>query len=255
MIQKWFDLTGKTALVTGSSRGLGLVIARGLAAAGAKVMLNGVNRERLDAAVEAFRRDGLEAYACPFDVTDREQIEASLHDVKKTTGPVDILVNNAGIQRRGPLESFDPREWQAVIDTNLTGVFITTQCVVGDMIERKSGKIINICSLASEIARPTTGPYTAAKGGVKMLTRAMAVEWAAHNIQVNGIGPGYFLTDMTRTLAENEEFDRWIKGRTPARRWGDPEELTGPVVFLASDASSFINGQILYVDGGLLSLI
>lgn len=250
-----FDLTGKTALITGSSRGLGFVIAKGLGHAGAAVILNGTNEERLNEAVAGIAAEGIKAYACSFDVTNKEQINKNITKVKQKVGHIDILVNNAGIQRRNALDCFELEEWQQVIDTNLTGVFLTTQSVIRDMIERRSGKIINICSLASEICRPTTGPYTAAKGGVKMLTKAMAVEWAKHNIQVNGIGPGYFITEMTRPLAEDPEFDKWIRLRTPANRWGKPEELVGCALFLASGASDFVNGQIIYVDGGLLSLI
>lgn len=250
-----FDLSGKTALVTGSSRGLGFVIARGLGRAGAEIILNGTDEDRLNEAVARVEREGIKAYACPFDVTNKDQIAESLTKVRQKARAIDILVNNAGIQRREVLEAFEEKEWREVIDTNLTGVFLTTQGVIRDMIERRSGKIINICSLASEICRPTTGAYSAAKGGVKMLTKAMAVEWAKYNIQVNGIGPGYFITEMTRTLMEDPEFDRWIRARTPANRWGEPEELVGCSVFLASEASGFVNGQIIYVDGGLTSLI
>lgn len=255
MTSNGFDLSGKTALITGSSRGLGWVMARGLGLAGASVILNGTRVEKLNASVQNLKQLGITAYACPFDVTRSDQVDRGITEILKEAGPIDILVNNAGIQRRKPLESFDDDEWREVIDTNLTSVFFTTRRVVKDMIGRREGKIINVCSLASEIARATTGPYTASKGGVKMLTKAMTVEWAKYNIQVNGIGPGYFLTEMTRPLAEDPAFDSWIKGRTPANRWGDPEELVGCAVFLASSASNFVNGQIIYVDGGLMSLI
>ena len=248
-----FDLTGRTALVTGSTRGLGLVLARGLARAGAAVVLNGRHREALDAAVETLRSEGSRADGALFDVTDQPQIAEAVRAVEETTGPIDILVNNAGIQRRAPIVDMPEETWREVLDANLTGVFLTTQQVARRMIGRGKGKIINICSLLSEVGRPTVSPYTASKGGVKMLTRSMAVEWARYDIQVNGIGPGYFATEMNKALTQNEEFDRWLKARTPAGRWGDPEELVGTAVFLASAASSFITGQIIYVDGGVLA--
>jgi gluconate 5-dehydrogenase len=248
-----FDLTGRTALITGSTRGLGLVLARGLARAGAAVVLNGRHRDALDAAVATLRSEGARAAGALFDVTDQRQIAEAVRAVEETTGPIDILVNNAGIQRRAPIVDMPEETWREVLDANLTGVFLTTQQVARRMIGRGRGKIINICSLLSEVGRPTVSPYTASKGGVKMLTRSMAVEWARYDIQVNGIGPGYFATEMNKALTQNEEFDRWLKARTPAGRWGDPEELVGTAVFLASAASSFITGQIIYVDGGVLA--
>ncbi len=250
-----FDLDGKTALVTGSSRGLGYVLARGLAQAGARVLINGTNEKRLDEAVETLRAEGLDVAPCPFDVRDKDAIDRAITGVQDKQGRIDILVNNAGVQSRAPVEEFTFEEWQRVMDINLTGVFLTSQRVIQDMIPRKSGKIINICSMSSEICRPTAVAYSASKGGVKQLTKALCVELAKHNIQVNGIGPGYFITEMTQPLADNPDFDVWIKGRTPAARWGLPEELVGAAVLLASEASSFINGQILYVDGGMLSVI
>jgi len=250
-----FDLKGRTALITGSGRGLGFCIARGLGMAGAQVVLNGRNRKQLEDAAEKLKAGNLPVRIACFDVTDKHQIAAGIQEIENQIGPLDILVNNAGIQKRGSLETIDEADWRAVIDVNLTGVFLTSQQAVQGMMKRRRGKIINICSLMSEIGRKTIGPYTAAKGGLKMLTRAMALEWAAYNIQVNGIGPGYFITEMTKPLVEDPEFDTWIKSRTPAGRWGDPDELVGPAVFLASDASSFVTGQILYVDGGVLSTI
>lgn len=250
-----FDLTGRTALVTGASRGLGLVLARGLLRAGAHVILNARDESRLADAARRLRDEGLHATILPFDVTSSREIEAATLRLREAGTPIDILVNNAGIQRRAPLEDMTLEQWSAVIDTNLTSAFLVTRAIVPQMIERKKGKIINTCSLMSELGRLTTGNYAAAKGGLKMLTRAMATEWAKHNIQVNGLGPGYFLTEMTRSLAEDPVFDSWIKQRTPAGRWGDPEELVGAAVFLASSASSFVQGQILYVDGGLMSSI
>ena len=250
-----FDLSGKTALITGSSRGIGLELARGLGMAGAKLILNGTNKGNLQRAVSELKNEGFEVYGALFDVTDKQQIEEQLISAEKQAGPIDILINNAGIQIRAPLETFNLSEWKKIIDINLTGMFLVSQYISKGMIARRSGKIINICSLQSELGRPTIAPYAASKGGVKMLTKAMAAEWAKYNIQVNGIGPGYFITDMTRTLAEDEKFDSWIKNRTPAGRWGDVKELIGAAIFFASDASSFINGQILYIDGGLSSVV
>jgi len=250
-----FDLTGRVALVTGSSRGLGRVIAGGLARAGATVCLNGRDEARLAGAVAGFRDAGLEAHGAAFDVTDVEQTRAGVAALEAAAGCVDILVNNAGINLRAPLEDVALDTWRQVLDTNLTGVLVAAQAVVGGMIRRRRGKIINICSLMSEVGRNTVGPYAAAKGGLKMLTRAMATEWARHNIQVNGIGPGYFATEMTRPLAEDPAFDAWLKARTPAGRWGEPAELIGPAVFLASKAADFVNGQVLYVDGGILAAL
>ena len=250
-----FNLTGKTALVTGSSRGLGLVLARGLGQAGARVLLNGTRPDRLAEAVETLKQEGLDAASCPFDVRDKQQIDLAITEAQGKYGPIDILVNNAGVQSRAPVEEFSLDEWQRVMDINLTGVFLVSQRIIKDMIPRQSGKIINICSMASEICRQSISAYSASKGGVKQLTKALCVELAKHNIQVNGIGPGYFMTEMNTALVNDPKFDEWIKGRTPAARWGLPEELVGVAVLLASDASSFINGQIFYVDGGLLSVI
>ncbi len=255
MSKDLFDLTGRTALITGSSRGLGLVLARGLAEAGATVVLNGRNQAKLAEAVAALETDGLAASGCAFDVTDAASIDRGVGRIEAGVGPIDILVNNAGIQRRGPLESLDEAAWREVMETNLAGPFLVSRRVVGGMIERERGKIINICSLMSELGRQTTGNYAASKGGLKMLTRAMAVEWARHNIQANGIGPGYFLTEMTRQLADDPQFNAWICGRTPAARWGHPTELVGAAVFLASAASDFVNGHVLYVDGGILAAL
>jgi len=250
-----FDLTGKIALVTGSSQGLGHTIARGLGEAGATLILNGRNAERLNAAVAALSRGGLKVTGALFDVADPAQVREKIPALEREVGPIHILVNNAGIQRRAPLETVDEAVWQEVLNTNLTAVFLVSKAVVQGMIARKAGKIINICSLMSEMARPTVGPYMAAKGGVKTLTKSMAVEWGKHNIQVNGLGPGYFVTPMNKPLVENPQFDSWIKGRTPIGRWGLPEELIGTAVFLASRASDFVTGQIIYVDGGILAAL
>jgi len=255
MPQSLFSLRGRVALVTGSGQGLGLVLARGLARAGATVVLNGRDEARLARAAAGLASAGLTVHTAAFDVTDAAAVDRALGRVERDVGPIDVLVNNAGIQRRGPLETLDEQAWRAVLDTNLTGAFLVARRAARGMIERGRGKIINICSLMSEVGRPTTANYAAAKGGLKMLTRAMAVEWARHNIQANAIGPGYFLTDMTRPLAADPQFDAWIRARTPAGRWGDPEELVGAAVFLASKASDFVNGQVLYVDGGVLAAL
>lgn len=250
-----FDLTGKTALITGSSRGLGYAIAEGMAQAGATVILNGRNAENLKETYDDFTAKGYPVHSALFNVTDESEIRAQVAHIQDTVGTIDILVNNAGIQYRQPLEEFDVQQWRNVIDVNLNGVFLTTQAVVQGMIAQQSGKIINIASLMSEVSRKTISAYTASKGAVKQLTRSMATEWAPHNIQANAIAPGFFATEMNTALINNPEFDGWVKGRTPAGRWGKPEELVGLAVFLASNASSFVNGQTIYVDGGLLSTV
>jgi len=255
MTNPLFDLTGKVALITGSYQGLGLAIARGLGQAGATVVLNGRNEGKLRRSVSQLSQEGLEVSGCCFDVSNSPQIRERVLALEREIGQINILVNNAGIQRRSPLEQFEEAMWREVLETNLTGVFLVTQQIVQSMITRRSGKIINICSLMCEMGRPTIGAYTAAKGGVRMLTKAMAVEWGKYNIQANGIGPGYFATEMNRPLKENPQFDSWIKSRTPAGRWGEPEELVGAAIFLASRASDFVNGQIIYVDGGILAAL
>lgn len=246
-----FSLNGQRALVTGSSQGLGLAMARGLAAAGATVVLNGRDPDKLERAATNLRDAGHAVAVAAFDVCDAGAAAAACASL----GPVDILVNNAGIQRRGPAAALPLEDWNAVLQTNLTSAFNLTRAVVGTMIERKQGKIINVCSIMSEVSRPTIAPYAASKGGLKMLTKAMAVEWGPHNIQVNGIGPGYMVTDLNQPLIANPEFDSWVRKRTPLGRWGQPEELAGTVVFLASPASDFMTGQILYVDGGILAAL
>jgi gluconate 5-dehydrogenase len=250
-----FDLTGTTALVTGSGGGLGLAIATGLARAGAAIVLNGRNVDKLQSAAETLRRDELTVHTAAFDVTDEQAVAEGLDRIETDFAPLDILVNNAGVQKRHPLEQFPVDDWQMVLDTNLTGPFICGREAARRMIPRKAGKIIHICSLMSEVGRPTIGAYSASKGGLKMLTRQMALEWGKHNIQVNGIGPGYFATEMTQSLRDDPEFNGWICGRAPMGRWGEPGELIGPAVFLASRASSFVTGQVLYVDGGILSTL
>lgn len=255
MIHSLFDLSGKIALITGSSQGIGFGIARGLGQAGATIILNGRNEEKLSRAVSTLSQEGLKVFGHSFDVSDSKQVDQKISSIEREVGAIEILVNNAGIQRRGPLETIEESVWREVIQTNLTAVFLTTKRVVKGMIDRRSGKIINICSLMSEISRPTIAPYTASKGGVKMLTKAMAVDWAKYNIQVNGIGPGFIVTEMNKVLLEDQKFDAMVKSRTPAGRWGQPSDLAGAAVFLASRASEYITGQIIYVEGGLLSAL
>jgi len=246
-----FSLAGRRALVAGSSRGIGLALARGLAEAGAAVVLHGRDPKRVADSADALAAEGLTVERASFDVTDADAVERGVAPLLDR--PIDILVNNVGVHDRAPLAEMTPQAWQTVIDANLTSAFLVSRAVVGPMLERRRGKIINTCSLMSEVGRPTTGNYAAAKGGLKTLTRAMAVEWARHNVQANGIGPGYFETELTRPLVEDTEFDAWIRGRTPAGRWGRPVELAGTAIYLASSASDFVNGQIIYVDGGLLA--
>jgi gluconate 5-dehydrogenase len=255
MTNTLFDLTGKIALITGSSQGIGFAIARGMGQAGAKVVLNGRDEERLCRAVSTLSGEGLKVFGYSFDVSDSKQIDQKITAIEREVGPIDILVNNVAIQRRGPLETFEESIWQELIQTNLTAIFLMSKGVVKGMIERKSGKIINLCSLMSEISRPSISPYTASKGGVKMLTKAMAVEWAKYNIQVNGIGPGFIVTEMNKALLDDEKFDAMVRSRTPAGRWGQPSDLAGAAIFLASRAADYVTGHILYVEGGLLSAL
>ncbi|WP_410015480.1 SDR family oxidoreductase [Sodalis sp. C49] len=251
-----FDLTGKTALVTGSARGLGYCYAEGLAAAGASVVLNDIRAELLDESVQKLRAKGYQAQGVAFDVTNEDAVESAFAALEQQGLPVDILINNAGIQYRKPMVELELEQWQRVIDTNLTSAFIVSRAAAKRMIARgNGGKIINIGSLTSQAARPTVAPYTAAKGGIKMLTCSMAAEWAEFNIQTNAIGPGYILTDMNTALIDNKQFDAWVKASNPSKRWGKPEELIGTAVFLSSTASDYINGQIIYVDGGWLAVL
>ncbi len=251
-----FNLSGRTALVTGSSRGLGHAIAEGLAQAGARLVLNGVDAQRLARSAEALRGAGHQVEEAAFDVTDEAAVLAAFARLDAAGIEVDILVNNAGIQLRKPLIDFTLAEWDKVIATNLTSAFVVGREAARRMIKRgRGGKVINIGSLTSEAARATVGPYTTAKGGIKMLTRAMAAEWAEHGIQANAIGPGYMATEMNTALMENPSFDAWVKARTPARRWGRPDELAGTAIYLASSASDYVNGHIVYVDGGMLAVL
>ena len=246
-----FDLSGKVALVTGAYRGLGFAIAKGLAQAGATAVLNGRRPAELADAARALAAEGLRAATAVFDVTDAAAIRRAVDGLEASYGHLDIVVNNAGIQRRKPIVEFERKDWDDVIATNLTAPFLVSQAALPAMMARRSGKIIHIASLLSELARPTIVAYTAAKGGVRQLTRAMAIELAPHNIQVNAIAPGYFATEMNRALLDNAEFDAWVKKRTPAGRWGQPDEISGLAVFLASRAADYITGQMITIDGGM----
>lgn len=246
-----FDLSGNVALVTGAHRGLGYAISQGLARAGATVVLNGRNPEPLAAAAQSLAAQGLTARTAVFDVTDRNAVRKAVAAIELEHGHLDILFNNAGIQRRRPFAEFPRQDWDALIETNLTAPFVISQAAVPGMIARRRGKIVHIASLLSELARPSVVPYAAAKGGVRQLTRGMAVELAPHNIQVNAIAPGYFATEMNRALVDDAEFSAWVCRRTPAGRWGQPDELAGIAVFLASRASDYVSGQMFVVDGGM----
>jgi len=251
-----FDLSGRTALVTGSSRGLGHAIAEGLAQAGARLVLNGTDTGRLAQGAATLRAKGHQVEEAAFDVTDEAAVCAAFARLDSAGIEVDILVNNAGIQLRKPLVELSVAEWDKVLNTNLTSAFLVGREAAKRMIARgRGGKVINIGSLTSEAARATVAPYTAAKGGIKMLTRAMAAEWAEHGIQANAIGPGYMATEMNTALLQNPAFDAWVKARTPTRRWGRPDELAGTAIWLASKASEYVNGQIIYVDGGMLAVL
>jgi gluconate 5-dehydrogenase len=254
-MKELFDLSGKRALITGGTHGLGMAMAKGLASAGASLIINGHSPERLERAVDSYRKDGFNATGELFDVTDEMAVSIAIRKIEDQ-GPIDILVNNAAVIKRVPASEMKPSEFREVIDVNLVAPFIVAQSVVGQMIKRKAGKIINICSMMSELGRNTVSAYAAAKGGLKMLTRNLATEWARHNIQVNGIGPGYFATEQTAPIrVAGHPMNEFIISRTPAGRWGNPDDLAGAAIFLASRASDFVNGQILYVDGGILATI
>lgn len=252
-----FDLTGKVALVTGGTHGLGQAMAIGLGKAGATLIINGASsQEKINKAVAHYQSLGLTAHGYLFDVTKEDQVIKNINAIQEEVGNIDILVNNAGIIKRTPLEEMEVEDFEAVIKVDLVSPFIVSKHVVKGMIARKEGKIINICSMMSELGRNTVAAYAAAKGGLKMLTRNMATEWAKHNIQINGIGPGYFATSQTAPIRiDGHPFNDFIVGRTPAGRWGDPDDLQGAAIFLSSKASQFVNGQIIYVDGGILATI
>ena len=257
MSHSLFDLKGKVAVVTGATHGLGLAMAKGLGLAGATVIINGnSSQEKIDRAVAELISLGIIAKGYRFDVTNEKAVLTAVNKIENEVTPIDILVNNAGIIKRIPLVEMEVEAFEEVLKVDLTSPFIVSKAVVPGMIVRKSGKIINICSMMSELGRNTVGAYAAAKGGLKMLTKNMAVEWAKHNVQVNGIGPGYFATEQTKPIrVDGHPFNDFIIGRTPAQRWGNPEDLQGAAVFLSSQASDFVNGQIIYVDGGILATI
>jgi gluconate 5-dehydrogenase len=256
MSEQLFDLSGKTAWITGGTHGLGMAIATGLARAGATIVINDVSEEKLQLARAAYAKVGIETHCYMLDVTDEKAVESTLKQIEGDVGHIDILVNNAGIIKRIPILEMKAEEFREVLDVDLTGPFIMSKAVAPGMIERGHGKIINMCSMMSELGRNTVSAYAAAKGGLKMLTRNMATEWARFNIQINGIGPGYFATDQTAPIrVDGHPFNEFIINRTPAGRWGDPDDLAGTAVFLASRASDFVNGQVIYVDGGILATI
>ncbi len=257
MTHPLFDLTGKVALITGATHGLGMAMARGLGSAGATLVINGhSSQEKIDGAVAEYRSDGYRAHGYRFDVTDETQVIDAVNRIEAEVGPVDILINNAGIIKRVPMLEMLVEEFEQVIKVDLVGVFTMTRPVARRMVERGAGKIINVCSMMSELGRNSVGAYAAAKGGLKMLTRNMATEWAKHNVQVNGIGPGYFATSQTAPIrVAGNPMNEFIISRTPAGKWGDPDDLQGAAIFLSSKASDFVTGQIVYVDGGILATI
>jgi gluconate 5-dehydrogenase len=251
-----FDLTGKRILITGATHGLGMAMAKGLAHAGATLIVNGHTREKMDLALDTYKKEGLKAHGYLFDVTNETDVAINIGRIENEVGPIDVLINNAGIIMRVPILQMSAEDFRKVVDIDLTGPFIVSKHAGQKMIERKAGKIINICSMMSELGRNTVTAYAAAKGGLKMLTKNMATEWAKYNIQVNGIGPGYFATDQTAPIrVDGHPFNEFIVNRTPAGRWGDPDDLVGAAIFLSSSASNFVNGQIIYVDGGILATI
>jgi gluconate 5-dehydrogenase len=250
-----FSLEGRLALITGSARGIGFALARGMAAQGAAIVVNARSARSADEAVAALTAAGARAHRSVFDVTDAAAVEAEVDRIEREIGPIDILVNNAGVQFRSPLEEFPEEKFQELLQTNVAGAFHVGKAVARRMIPRGRGKIINIASVQSELARPNIAPYTATKGAVRNLTRGMCTDWARHGLQVNAIAPGYFRTELNKALVEDPAFTAWLEQRTPARRWGEVGELVGAAVFLASDASSFVNGHTLYVDGGITASI
>ena len=251
MTSPLFDLTGRRALVTGSSQGIGLALARGLAEHGASVVLNGRNAEKVEAVVQQLRSEGFVAESAVFDVTDAAAASAGVSAIEAEIGPIDILINNAGMQYRAPLEDFPVEKWEELLRTNVSSIFYVGQAVARHMIARGRGKIVNIASVQSELARPNIAPYTATKGAVRNLTRGMSTDWAKHGLQVNSLAPGYFKTPLNQALVEDPTFSAWLENRTPAGRWGNVEELIGAAVFLSSQASSFVTGQMIVVDGGI----
>ncbi len=251
-----FNLTGKTALVTGAAQGIGFALARGLAQAGATIVFNDISDESVKKGLDAYEAEGIKAYGYVCDVTDEDQVNAMVEKIANEVAPIDILVNNAGITHRLPMHEMTAAQFRRVIDVDLNAPFIVAKAVIPSMMKRGGGKVINIRSMQSELGRETLAAYASAKGGLKMLTRNIASEYGEYNIQCNGIGPGYIATPLTAPLREpGSPFNEYIISKTPAARWGDPEDLAGPTVFLASEASNFVNGHILYVDGGMLAYI
>ena len=250
-----FQLNGKLALITGSSAGIGLALARALGQAGAHVVINGRNPQKLAATAQTLKDEGLNVSESVFDVTDANAVIKAVNDIEDQVGAIDILVNNAGMQIRNPLHQFNDEDWHTLMRTNLDSVYYVGKTVAQKMIPRGHGNIINICSVQSELGRSSIAPYTASKGAVKMLTKGMAIDWGQFGINVNGLGPGYFKTELNQKLVEDAQFSSWLIGRTPSRRWGDVEDLGGAAVFLASDAARFVNGHILYVDGGVTATL
>lgn len=248
-MRDFFSVKGKIILITGSSQGLGLSMANGFVEAGATVIINGRNPDKVNKVQKELSNNG-KALGYAFDVTDPEQVKKSIARIEQEAGAIDVLINNAGIHRRAPLEELSVEDWKTVVEVNLNSVFYVSQCVAKYMIQRKKGKIVNITSLNAEAARPSIANYCAAKGGLKMLTKSMATEWGSHNIQTNAIGPGYFITELTQKLADNPEFDIWVKKEVPLGRWGIPDELVGTAIYLSSAASDYVNGHTVYVDGG-----
>jgi gluconate 5-dehydrogenase len=250
-----FDLTGRRALITGSSQGIGYALAAGLARHGAQVLINGRTADTVAKAVDALKALGFHADAAVFDVTNKDSADRGVAAIEGGIGPIDILINNAGMQFRAPLEEFPADKWELLLATNISSVFYVGQAVARRMIDRRQGKIINIASVQSELARPGIAPYTATKGAVRNLTRGMCADWAKYGLQINAIAPGYFKTPLNQALVDNEDFTGWLEKRTPAGRWGDVEELVGAAVFLSSRGSSFVNGHTLYVDGGITTCL
>lgn len=255
MASSLFSLEGRLALVTGSGQGIGFALAQGLAEHGATVVLNGRDHGRVAGAVDTLRNAGIKAHASIFDVADFRAVDDAVTKIETEIGAIDILVNNAGVQFRAPLEAFPEEEWERLFRINVSGAFHVGKAVARHMIARGKGKIINIGSVQSELARPNIAPYTATKGAIRNLTKGMCTDWAKYGLQVNAIAPGYFRTPLNQALVDDPEFSGWLGKRTPAGRWGDVEELVGAAVFLASDASSFVNGHTLYVDGGMTASV
>lgn len=249
-MQSLFNVKNKLVFITGSTRGIGLSLAKGFLAAGAKVIINGRDEQQTDAVAQQL---GDNAYGYAFDVSDKNTVKKNVEQMEQELGAIDVLINNAGIQRRNALASLSADDWQTVLDVNLSAAFYVSQAVFPYMKQRLSGKIIHITSLNAEKARPGIANYCASKGGLKMLMKAMATEWGQYNIQTNAIAPGYFLTDLTQPLANDKQFDQWVKSEVPLQRWGTPDELIGTAIYLASDASNYVNGHTVFVDGGWLA--